>query len=168
MANAAFGPVKHQKPIGYQAAALLAHIKSSTARKVAVFLLPLLIANVVLSAVPVGQVASVLASNDEESDTCVMELSKTDSPDPVEPGQEISYHLRLASTGTGMCTGGGVELKENYASATTFVSANPAPTAGNNRWNFGEGPPGEDNEEDVIVRVTENAQEGDIITHPTC
>src|SRR3989338_4952538 len=164
MQNTAPDPVKRQKPIAFQAGVLLSSVNSATARKVAAFLLPVLLANLALSAIPVGQVASVFAHDDD----CVMELTKTDSPDPVEPGQNISYHLRLASTGTGMCTGGGVELKENYASATTFVSANPAPTSGNNLWNFGDVAPGAVNEVDVTVRVAADAQEGDIITNIAC
>lgn len=99
---------------------------------------------------------------------CRMELVKTDTPDPVQPGQELHYRLTLTSTGTGMCTGGGVKIQEHYDPRVTFVRSTPTPMWGNNNWSFGEVPPGQVNVVDVTVLVPPDAQAGDVIANEAC
>src|SRR3989344_948240 len=99
---------------------------------------------------------------------CIMELTKTDFADLVEPGQELKYHLKLENIGTANCTGGGVQLKEYYDTKTIFVSASPVPSHGNNLWNFGTMAPGAVREVDVTTKVSNTAPNGGKITNKAC
>lgn len=99
---------------------------------------------------------------------CRMELVKTDTPDPIRPGSELHYRLTLTSTGTGLCTGGGVKIEEHYDPRTTFVRSTPTPMWGNNNWSFGEVPPGQVNVVDLTVLVSPQAQAGDVISNEAC
>ena len=98
---------------------------------------------------------------------CTMEIEKTGTPE-VNPGGTINYTITFKNTGTADCTGGGVELKDFYADDTTFVSATPAPTGGDNLWNFGTVEPGEEHTVQVAVTASSNAQDGDVLTNKTC
>ncbi len=52
----------------------------------------------------------------------------------------ITYYLNFTNTGTGWAQN--VVVTETYPAGATFVSAIPAPTAGNNVWNIGNVAPG--------------------------
>jgi len=100
--------------------------------------------------------------------SCVMELTKFDSPDPVEPGGELIYELTLTNIGTSVCTGSGVKLKEYYDPNTTFVSATPAPTTGDNLWNFGDMDPGATEDVTITMEVSPDVVDGDILINEAC
>lgn len=87
---------------------------------------------------------------------CLLELTKTDSPDPVAPGGTLNYHLSFKNVGTADCTGGGVELKDTFDLLTSYVSASITPTATTSTylsWNFGVMAPGADKEIDLTMTV---------------
>ena len=157
----------HQKPI-IDCLANFLYFRGlrKPANKIAALMVPILIANLVLSIIPFGATTrSVAQASGEPQPTCRMELTKTSSPDPVLPGNDLQYHLRLASVGTGICTGGGVKLEEHYDPQTTFGSATPTPVQSNNLWNFGELAPGAVREVDITARVSVAAHDGDILTN---
>lgn len=158
-----------KKPIYYTWANIFKKINFSkkTVKKVSIVMLPVLITNIALGTFFNVNNNNVYNASATGGGFCEMVLVKTDSPDPVKPGEEISYHLVLTSTGTGMCTGGGVELREKYDSNTTYISSVPPSSAGN-LWNFGEVPPGEVNVVDIIVKVSEDAVCGSTIINEAC
>ena len=90
---------------------------------------------------------------------CELELTKTDSPDPVEPGENILYHLTLENTGTADCTGTGVRIKDVFDQNTTYVSSSKTPeevTATYVKWNVGTLHPGDIVEIDLTMLVLED------------
>jgi len=67
----------------------------------------------------------------------VLEINKTDNPDPVSRGGILNYSIRVNNTGNATATN--VTVTETYDANVTFVSAVPAPSQGgsNNIWQFG-------------------------------
>lgn len=61
-----------------------------------------------------------------------VQISVNDSADPVRVGDLLVYTIQYVNNGTGLATG--VRITETYPSQVTFVSANPAPSIGNNVW----------------------------------
>ncbi len=106
----------------------------------------------------------------EECPYCEMELTKTDNQDPVQPGDELIYHLILTNTGTGNCTGGGVLLKDVFDADTSYVIANPLPNTIDNdylEWNFGILEPGETEEIDLTMLVSQNVACDSVLINKT-
>src|SRR3989339_2065193 len=99
---------------------------------------------------------------------CKLELVKTDSPDPVAPGGDLTYNLTLTNTGTANCTGSGVELKEFYDSKTSFVSSVPNPASGNNVWVKNVLAPGESYTVDILTTVKTETACGSEIVNEAC
>jgi uncharacterized repeat protein (TIGR01451 family) len=64
----------------------------------------------------------------------VLEITKTDAPDPVSPGGTLNYSISVNNTGNATATS--VTVKETYDGNVTFVSAVPAPSPGNDTWIF--------------------------------
>ena len=66
-----------------------------------------------------------------------MRVTKTDAPDPVVAGANITYTIAVQNTGTGGLTG--VVLTDAIPANTTFVSASAPGTlaAGTVTWNIG-------------------------------
>lgn len=102
-----------------------------------------------------------------EEEVCILELTKTDDPDPVLPGGELTYTLHIENIGTAMCTGSGVNVEEFFDANTTFVSSDPAPTIGK-IWNFGEMAPGDFGDVTIIVSVSDQLNTSDVITNEAC
>lgn len=97
---------------------------------------------------------------------CELVLTKTDNVDPVNPGDELIYHLTLENTGTADCTGGGVRIKDEFDSNTDYVSSSKTPEAITDtyiKWNFGTLTPGEIEELDLTMLVSEEAECGSIL-----
>ena len=107
-------------------------------------------------------------SNDCKKNECEMELIKTDSVDPVAPGDPLKYTITLTNTGTRRCTGTGVKLKEEYDPLTDFISAIPSPITGNNLWNFGVLEPGETEVVYIDTLVSEEAECESTLLNKVC
>jgi len=107
-------------------------------------------------------------SNDCTLNECVMNLTKIDSPDPVTPGSTLKYTLTLKNIGTADCTGGGVLLKEYYPSLTSYLNASPAPTSGNDLWNFGTIHPCESLQVNITMLVSSSSVPCSTLTNKAC
>ncbi|RCV64734.1 Beta-propeller repeat-containing protein [Methanophagales archaeon] len=65
-----------------------------------------------------------------------IEIRKSDSPDPVQPGGVLTYTIEFENTGNIAATN--VTIIDHYPKGVTFISAYPAPDAGtNNIWTIG-------------------------------
>jgi len=67
-------------------------------------------------------------------------VTKTDSVDPVFPGDPLRYTIRIENTSGTTATG--IVLTETYASLFTFGSSTPVASTGNNIWNLDDIAPG--------------------------
>ncbi|HLF28746.1 MAG TPA: DUF11 domain-containing protein [Anaerolineae bacterium] len=61
-----------------------------------------------------------------------LSITKSDSEDPVRPGDSLIYTIQYKNDGDAPVTG--IRITETYPSQVTFESANPPPDAGNNVW----------------------------------
>jgi uncharacterized repeat protein (TIGR01451 family) len=104
-------------------------------------------ANYTLHAEVVGEHnVSAMASNENGTDmqtwvwnvsaapVPVLEINKTGVPDPVSPGGALSYTIAVNNAGNATATN--VSVKETYDANVTFVSAVPAPSSGDDTWQF--------------------------------
>jgi uncharacterized repeat protein (TIGR01451 family) len=64
----------------------------------------------------------------------VLEINKTDNPDPVLAGGTLNYSISVNNTGNATATN--VTVMETYDGNVTFVSAVPAPSPGDDTWQF--------------------------------
>jgi uncharacterized repeat protein (TIGR01451 family) len=64
----------------------------------------------------------------------VLEINKTCVPDPVPAGGTLNYSISVNNTGNATATN--VTVKETYDGNVTFVAAVPAPSQGNDTWQF--------------------------------
>ena len=64
----------------------------------------------------------------------VLEINKTDAPDPVPPGDTLNYSISVHNEGNATATD--VAVTETYDVNVTFVAAVPAPSQGNDTWIF--------------------------------
>jgi len=90
-----------------------------------------------------------------------LSLAKTDSPDPVQPQQDLTYTIAYSNTGESTATN--VILTDVIPANTIFVSASPAPTSapaaggvGTVTWNVGSVPPGGSGLVTLVVKVDAN------------
>ena len=107
-----------------------------------------------------GPAFSTASENTVVSSAPALGVSILDAPEPVRPGETLSYTITYANTGSDVATG--VSLALTYDPATTFVSATPPPTLGDNQWSLGDLAPGAGGT--VVVDVTVNAALGSIVT----
>jgi uncharacterized repeat protein (TIGR01451 family) len=107
-----------------------------------------------------GPAFSTASENTVVSSTPALGVSILDAPEPVRPGETLSYTITYANTGSDVATG--VSLALTYDPATTFVSATPPPTLGDNQWSPRRPRPGASGT--VVVDVTVNAALGSIVT----
>jgi len=70
----------------------------------------------------------------------VLQISKSDDPDPVTPGSFLQY--ALVYTNAGDVVAQNVVITETYPASTTYFAALPAPTSGDNVWSMGDLAPG--------------------------
>ena len=102
---------------------------------------------------------------------CILELTKTDNPDPVSPGDNLYYHLTLQNTGLANCTGTGVRLWDYFDPDTSLVEAMPSPNDGITseylKWNFGTMIPGQTEEVDLTMLVSEEVECGTELVNKT-
>jgi uncharacterized repeat protein (TIGR01451 family) len=64
----------------------------------------------------------------------VLEITKTDAPDPVSPGGTLNYTIAVNNTGNATATN--VIVMETYDENVTFIAAEPAPSPSDDTWQF--------------------------------
>ena len=107
-------------------------------------------------------------SNQCQINECILEIEKTDNPDPVEPGDDLSYQIVVRNAGDGDCTGTGVLLSEDYDLDTTFISSNPNPYLGDDLWKWDVLTPGEQVTVDILMRVSEEVECEQVLINEAC
>src|SRR3989449_63578 len=101
------------------------------------------------------------------SATPTLTISKTDAPDPVVAGNNITYTLSFSNTGTANASG--VVVSDTIPANTTFVSATGGGTlaAGVVTWNIGALNAGSSSSVQLVVQVTSPLANGTLITNST-
>jgi uncharacterized repeat protein (TIGR01451 family) len=94
----------------------------------------------------------------------ILTLSRTDAPDPVAAGANLTYTLSYANIGSAAASG--VTLTSGVPADTTFVSATAggALSAGTVSWSLGALAAGASGSVQMVVRVTSPLANGTIIT----
>ena len=97
----------------------------------------------------------------------VLSISKSDAPDPVNAGSNITYTLSYSNTGNANASG--VVITDTVPGNTTFVSATGGGTlaAGVVTWNIGSLNAGSSSSVQLVVQVTSPLANGTVITNPT-
>ncbi|HXU10682.1 MAG TPA: hypothetical protein VN898_01845, partial [Candidatus Binatia bacterium] len=97
----------------------------------------------------------------------VMNISKTDAPDPVAAGSNITYTISYSNTGNMNATG--VVITDTIPTNTSFVSATGGGTlaAGVVTWNIGNVAAGASSSVQLVVAVTSPLANGTVITNGT-
>ena len=86
-------------------------------------------------------IADVTDDDDAVVLVAFLSIEKEDSPDPVRPGQALSYTLWVGNPSEHIVQN--VVLTETYPAEFGYVSAVPPPSSGNNVWDLGDFNPGE-------------------------
>ncbi len=97
----------------------------------------------------------------------ILSISKTDGPDPVAAGSNITYALSYANNGVGGATG--VVVSDTLPVNTTFVSASAGGSISGSTvtWSIGSLPAGGSGSVQMVVRVTSPLANGTTITNGT-
>src|SRR5438093_1184342 len=97
----------------------------------------------------------------------VLAVSKTDSPDPVAAGGNLTYTLSYSNTGSARATG--VVITDSVPANTTFVSATAGGTlaSGVVTWSVGNLAAGASGSAQLVVRVASPLANGTSITNGT-
>src|SRR5207249_3859507 len=97
----------------------------------------------------------------------VLSISKTDAPDPVNAGSNITYTLSYSNTGNANASG--VIITDTIPANTTFVSATGGgtPAAGVVTWNVGALGAGSSSSVQLVVQVTSPLANGTLISNST-
>jgi len=97
--------------------------------------------------------------------TPTLEITKTDDPDPVEPGQSLIYTINYSNTGEGPATE--VVITETYDANVRFNDADPTPEpdSGNRVWKIGTLIPGEGNSIVITAMVSSDVIGGPTLTN---
>ncbi len=115
---------------------------------------------------PVPDPRDVLETLECVPATPVLSISKTDSPDPVPAGGNLTYTLNFQNTGNTSATS--VVIADTLPANTTFVSASGGGTpdpGGIVHWNLGTVPAGSAGVLQLVVRVTSPLPTGALITN---
>jgi uncharacterized repeat protein (TIGR01451 family) len=99
----------------------------------------------------------------------VLEINKSDNPDPVQPGGTLNYSISVNNTGNATATN--VTVMETYDKNVTFVAAVPAPSSGNDTWTFATLNVSETKRINISVTVNASVQNGTVlhnIVNVTC
>ncbi|MDY7076988.1 MAG: PKD domain-containing protein [Chloroflexota bacterium] len=88
--------------------------------------------------------------------TC-LEVNKCDDPDPVVPGEMLTYTITCANTGRETATD--VEVIEEYDDYVSFVDSQPSPSFSDNIWRIGDLPPSATYPITIWVQVSSNTEE---------
>ena len=99
-------------------------------------------------------------------------IEKVDSPDPVQPLQNITYTITYSNTGESTATN--VIISDTTPTNTTFVSASPSPASapsvggtGSVSWNVGSVAPGGSGAVTLVVKVNAGVGNGTQIVNDT-
>src|SRR5262245_55317987 len=99
-----------------------------------------------------------------------LNVVKTDSPDPILPGQNLTYTITYSNTGQATATN--VLITDTTPANTTFVSASPAPTSapapggtGMVTWNVGSLPVSGSGSVTLVVSVNPGVPNGTLLTN---
>src|SRR5206468_3348124 len=95
----------------------------------------------------------------------VLSISKTDAPDPVNAGSNVTYTLSYSNTGNANASG--VVITDTIPANTTFVSATGGGTlaAGVVTWNVGALGAGSSSSVQLVVQVTSPLANGTVISN---
>jgi uncharacterized repeat protein (TIGR01451 family) len=95
----------------------------------------------------------------------VLAITKSDSPDPVTVGQNLSYTIIITNTGNEDASS--VTIVENYDPNVSFVYANrsPVPGSGGTQWALGTLAVDTSMSLHVVVRVTDTLPVGTVLTN---
>lgn len=92
--------------------------------------------------------------------TC-LDCNKSDDPDPVAPGQILTYTIVCSNTGAEKATN--VQVIETYNDNVNFLDAQPGPNLSNNFWETPQLLPGDSYSITVWVEVEDDAH--DLLTN---
>ena len=97
----------------------------------------------------------------------LLNISKTDAPDPVNAGSNITYTINYSNTGNANASG--VVITDTIPANTSFVSATGGGTlaAGVVTWNVGALNAGSSGSVQLVVAVASPLANGTIITNGT-
>src|SRR5207245_9293555 len=95
-------------------------------------------------------------------------LTKTDAPDPVAAGANITYTLAYQNVGTNNATG--VVLTDAIPANTTFVSASASGSVAGGvvTWNIGNVDAGASGSVTLPVQVNSPLANGQVLNNNTC
>ncbi|HKZ47229.1 MAG TPA: SdrD B-like domain-containing protein, partial [Thermoplasmata archaeon] len=114
-----------------------------------------------------GNFIETLSDSAETAVTApVLTFSKTADVSEADPGDDITYTLIYANTGTGAATG--VVIVDTIPAYTTFVSATPAPDSnvgGVLTWNLAPLPGGASGSITVVVNVNAGSPDGALLVN---
>jgi len=97
----------------------------------------------------------------------VLSLSMSDSPDPVEAGEQITYTLSFSNASDANEAALGVTLTDTLPSNATFVSASDGGTeaGGVVTWSLGDLSPGQGGTRTLVVQADSQLAVGTLITN---
>jgi uncharacterized repeat protein (TIGR01451 family) len=93
----------------------------------------------------------------------VLQIAKSDNPDPVTPGALLEY--RLVYTNAGSATARNVVITETYPAGVAFLIASPPPSTGANVWALGDLAPGVTGTIAVFVSVASELPIDTVLTN---
>ena len=115
----------------------------------------------------------LLGKKVSDSDAAIVEvltppslsITKTDSPDPVVVGNNLTYIVTIKNIGTSPAYN--VVINEQYDKCFTFVSSRPSASYGNNIWNFSVINPREEKNIYIYARVgdTDEGEVFNVVTY---
>jgi uncharacterized repeat protein (TIGR01451 family) len=96
----------------------------------------------------------------------LLSLSVSDTPDPVEAGQQVTYKLSFSNSSSANDTAAEVTLTNTLAANTTFVSASDGGTVegGIVTWSLGDLAPGASGTRTLVVQVNLALANGTLLT----
>jgi len=86
-----------------------------------------------------------------------LDISKSDDPDPVSPGQILTYTIVYSNTGREKATD--VWVIETYDDCVDFERVQPPPDIGDSYWEIGDLSPGASGTITVVVQVADDTEE---------
>jgi len=108
-------------------------------------------------------VETTLVVDDPPPGGAEIRITKRDEMDPVQPGSNLVYTIRVENFGPGIATN--VFVIETYDPLFTFVGSGPAPSSGNNVWSLGNLAPDDFREITVTGWVSFAATDGTLLTN---
>ena len=92
-------------------------------------------------------------------------LAKSDRPDPVRPGEVLTYALTYGNDSGANAVATNTVLRETYDPNVTYLSADPEPDTGDNEWRLGDLHPGDVGTVSIRVQVNGPLTDGTQLTN---